>query len=406
MRAMFSQCLWKRLLTGAPPVGNVLVSWSRRNSSILATIGTSSLTAPVTDPSEYRVEESNPAKHTLDDVGKFYQIPRRDFRMYFEGDLPRPVRTKFRGVGDSSIMIRRPGLEAIHYLKTAHPQGPSPKIVLWGKDGGGKFFTHLHVNHFAHSNGWFLFDIMFPADFFRRVINEIVPSEFMDGCFDMPYIGSKILLHIKIQNEELLSKILVKEDHEWSKREMTPKGVSLLELVNHGIARAKHSNMVLQALIQELKKASNAGECRCLVSVAGGNGIFLGRTVWKIRHTTMYRKAEDFTLSHVIAEAVKGDFNGGGVLFSLHLGAMYPDDRPEQVTPLTMVGREAFHVVDPFIPIEVPAYSPREFRNALDYYREVRWIDSPEARSKEGGLELEFLTGRWPQELWNRTKWL
>lgn len=44
----------------------------------------------------------------------------------------------------------------------------------------------------------------------------------------------------------------------WSKRETTPAGATLSELVDHGINRVKYSCDVIEAIIHEIKILSRA----------------------------------------------------------------------------------------------------------------------------------------------------
>ena len=362
------------------------------------------------DPSTYRVSESNPLNHNVHMIGKIYTIPNDEWTQYFAPDVPKKVKKAIKGMGEAAILIREPAIEAIHYLKNVKPQSISPKIVLYGRDGSGKLFTTTHVCHYAFKNGWFVLDLNFPVDFLRRAANEVLASDNREGLYDLPYVGSKILAKAQRQNGELLAKLKTKSEHNWSKREGVAVGTPLIEIVEHGIARSKHSNDVLIALIQELKAAANEGEIKLLVSSVGANGMFQKTTCYRIPHPQLklFRKAKDLTLVGAHIEALKGDWRGGAVLATLQRSAILPVNRVDPIitSPRTIFGEEGFELFDPYLAIEVGKYSPLEFRSIFDYYVERRWLDSPESRSTWGRAEIEFLSGRWPLELYERCRGL
>ena len=50
------------------------------------------------------------------------------------------------------------------------------------------------------------------------------------------------------------------------------------------------------------------------------------------------------------------------------------------------------------MPVEVPAYSDKEFEAHYDYYRELNWLQNPESQTTEGREEIKFLCGKNPYE--------
>lgn len=50
---------------------------------------------------------------------------------------------------------------------------------------------------------------------------------------------------------------------------------------------------------------------------------------------------------------------------------------------------QGFELIDPFVPVEIPALTEYEFNCLLDYYEDRRWLQKPGGRE-----ELEFLTTR------------
>lgn len=50
----------------------------------------------------------------------------------------------------------------------------------------------------------------------------------------------------------------ISKEYVWSKRETTPEGAPLAELVEHGIQRVKYACDVVDALVNEIKILSNS----------------------------------------------------------------------------------------------------------------------------------------------------
>ncbi|XP_029814008.1 28S ribosomal protein S29, mitochondrial [Manacus vitellinus] len=63
------------------------------------------------------------------------------------------------------------------------------------------------------------------------------------------------------------------------------------------------------------------------------------------------------------------------------------------------LSHEGFDALDPFVPILVPNYSPREFESCYGYYLERRWLQHEQARTEDGKAELQFLSGSNPRQL-------
>ena len=54
--------------------------------------------------------------------------------------------------------------------------------------------------------------------------------------------------------------------------------------------------------------------------------------------------------------------------------------------------------MEPFVPIEVPAYSDDEISNHLEYYKDRNWIQNSAAKTSEGKEEIIFLSGKNPAQ--------
>ena len=91
---------------------------------------------------------------------------------------------------------------------------------------------------------------------------EATPSATRPPLVEQPSKSVEWLRHFGHQNGSLLRELQLKttETRTWSKRETTPAGSSLLELIELGLNRAKYATDVIDALLTEIKRAAVADQ--------------------------------------------------------------------------------------------------------------------------------------------------
>lgn len=71
------------------------------------------------------------ANHTYQDVGKFYTIPDEDKQNYFQlAGIPRSYAHLTQIFNETTLMVRKPALEVIEYLKNANYDKLPVKYVI------------------------------------------------------------------------------------------------------------------------------------------------------------------------------------------------------------------------------------------------------------------------------------
>lgn len=60
-----------------------------------------------------------------------------------------------------------------------------------------------------------------------------------------------------------------------------------------------------------------------------------------------------------------------------------------------LLGKEGFEHMDPFVPILVSEYTPKEFKSCMDYFRERKWVQPLPGQDEE----LTFLSASNPYKL-------
>lgn len=342
-----------------------------------------------------RVTESNPAFHSIADVGKFYTMPDAVKMQYFQlGGFSQIFEEQVNIFNERCIMIRRPALEVIDYLKNANYKKLPVKYVLYGPAGCGKRTTLVHVLHYAGVNGFIILHLPFANTLHEVKGHEAHDSETREGLVDQPVEAAVLLKQFQLQNEPLVNQLELKttKEYVWNLRESTPAGTPLIILVNHGINRMKFACDVLQYLIEELKIAATAERIKLLVAVGGLNAFYDGETQVKRR---VEKDTTTFQLSifQSFRSLLKPDWcNGAFVTYVCESSTIKKYVGSHM--PFFLLRRQGFEELDPFIPVYVPELSELEYHSLLDYYEDRRWLQKPGARE-----EIAFLTSRNANEI-------
>merc|ERR1712228_663184 len=115
--------------------------------------------------------------------------------------------------------------------------------------------------------------------------------------------------------------------------------------------------------------------------------------------------AETVSIVHNFKKMLRADWSGGAVVASIdadRLSEVWTMNRMTQpydkncINPREVLGERGFAAVEPFYPVHIPYYDPREYLNAMQFYIEKRIVQSETAASVLGMKEIEFLTDRNP----------
>uniref|UniRef100_A0A8D0HKX2 Small ribosomal subunit protein mS29 n=1 Tax=Sphenodon punctatus TaxID=8508 RepID=A0A8D0HKX2_SPHPU len=343
----------------------------------------------------FRTSEGDPANHTEEHEGQHYGIPLQELQLVFPHGLPQRFRMQTETFNEACLMVRRPALELLGYLKSTKPDYPAVRYVIYGERGTGKTMTLCHAIHYCARQGWLVLHVP-DAHLWVKNCKELVPSSYKKERFDQPLESSAWLKNFKMSNEQFLKEIKTQQRYLWSKRESTEEGHPLGEVVEQGLRRVKNASDVVGVVLKELKRQCSLGAYRLLVAVDGVNALW-GRTSLKKRDNS-YVAPEELTLIQSLRKMVTNDWNGGAVVTTLsQTGAV---SKPSSAyLPHELLRKEGFDTLDPFIPIQVYNYTEWEFESCYQYYLERRWLQHERARMDEGRQELRFLSSANPQQL-------
>lgn len=375
----------------------------RRSSRLLKT--NYGLFSTVAEPKvkfeEFRTIENDPSKHTKDHEAKFYEIDNEIKKKIFRyGGLTKSFEKQIKTFNEACLMVRKPAVDIINYIKNTDFSKPVVRYVLYGENGAGKTMTMAHLLHYGYVNEFLLVHVPWIPYWYKHP-KEFGNSSIHEGFTDLPLEAAAWLLHFKTQNAELLAKIGLRttQDYVWSKRETTPAGSTFLELVDHGINRAKFASEVIKVLLDEIKQQSSDGKVKTMVVIDGYNSMFYEKTNLKGEFKVMI-PTDKITLTKPFMDIAKHDWSNGVCILSVDKIAMLGYER-ESHHPIYLLGREGFEHLDPFVPIKHENYDEKEYESCIAYYVNRRWIQN----TGEGfEKELKFLTNSNPYKLMDFTK--
>uniref|UniRef100_A0A8C5KAV9 Small ribosomal subunit protein mS29 n=1 Tax=Jaculus jaculus TaxID=51337 RepID=A0A8C5KAV9_JACJA len=342
-----------------------------------------------------RTPESDPAKHGDMHEGQHYSIPLQDLKTIFPHGLPPRFAMQVKTFGEACLMVRKPALELLQYLKNTNFTHPAVRYLLYGEKGTGKTLSLCHVIHFCAKHNWLTLHVP-DAHLWVKNCRELLRSTYNKQRLDQPLEASTWLRRFKTTNEHFLSQIKVEEKYIWNKRESTEKGSPLGEVVEQGLMRVRNATDAVGIVLKELKRQSCLGRLQLLVAVDGVNALW-GRTTLQ-REDKSPVAPEELALVHNLRKMVDNDWHGGAIVLTLsQTGSLF---KPQTAyLPHELLGKEGFDALDPFVPILVSNYNPKEFESSFQYYLENNWLQHEKAPTEEGKKELLFLSNSNPGQL-------
>ncbi|XP_033713360.1 small ribosomal subunit protein mS29 isoform X2 [Tursiops truncatus] len=315
-----------------------------------------------------RTSENDPARHGEQHEGQHYNISFQDLKTVFSHGLPPRFVMQVKTFNEACLMVRRPALELLHYLKNTNFAHPAVRYVFYGEKGTGKTLSLCHSIHFCAKQDWLILHIP-DAHLWVKNCRDLLQSTYNKQRFDQPLEASTWLKNFKTANEHFLSQ---------------------------GITRVRNATDAVGIVLKELKRQSSLGIFRLLVAVDGVNALW-GRTTLK-REDKSPIAPEELAFIYNLRKMVKNDWQGGAIVLTVsQTGSLF---KPRKAyLPQELLGKEGFDALDPFIPILVSNYNPKEFESCIHYYLENNWLQHEKAHTEEGKKELLFLSNRNPGQL-------
>uniref|UniRef100_W8B144 Small ribosomal subunit protein mS29 n=1 Tax=Ceratitis capitata TaxID=7213 RepID=W8B144_CERCA len=356
---------------------------------------------PKLTSTDYRTAENNTKQHSAVHEGKFYTLsPEQKKQLFSGGGLPRQYEQQIKTFTEACLMVRPTSLELLNYIRNTDFTRPVVRYVLYGENGVGKTLTMAHVLHYGLQNNFVLVHVPWVPNWMKRP-KETVNATTQEGFIDLPFDAAAWLVHFKTQNANLLTQLQLKtsKDYVWTKREATPAGSTLLELVEHGIARIKFASETIAALLSELKQHANDDKCKIMVAIDGFNAFFHPET--RILGDNKQRITPDrVTLTQPFLDITNYNWKNGVCVLTVDKIGM-TEGYMDSYLPRYLLGKEGFEHLDPFVPLHVDNYSDKEFASCIQYYLDRNWIQkTPEGFDEQ----LKYLSNKNPYTLMRLTR--
>ncbi|GAB1605926.1 28S ribosomal protein S29, mitochondrial-like, partial [Argonauta hians] len=342
---------------------------------------------------QFRTQLDDPGKHTKSHLGLYYTIPDAIVKKCFQTTgLSKLYQSQCQLFRETSLMVRQPALEIIEYIKNANYDHPVLRVMIYGERSVGKTLTLAHVMHYCALHQWMIVHVSWPS-MWKKTWKEISMSTYKPGRIDFPLIAVNWLNLFKSQNIEFLHDIKTTSKYIWSKRESAEEGITLLELIEFGLTRPRYASDVVGIVLKEVKKLASNKKHRVLLAVDGVNGLW-GSTSVRDENKD-YISSDKMSLFHNFRKMLNNDWTNG-VVVSIADVVANPSGQREQCTPYYLLPKQAFELLEPFIPVYVPEYTDKEAHSCLDYYIDQLWLQNPKAKTDEGKKELIFLSNHNP----------
>jgi len=396
----------------------MLANFEREDYKIIPSVYQSMPDLPATSFSSQYSIESHLTANLKEIVHKFYTVPEHDFETVFDkGNLCTAFMSlDAKTFNKFSLMIRKPSLEAIHYLNQADLTKPPLKVLLHGRIGSGKTSCLMHMQHFLCSQDF----LVIPITNLRNTMHswqEVLFEADDEGVVDVNAKGQQPVKAAEwIRNligakktKEFLAELTTDQQYQWGVDEVSDEGTTLLSLCEFALNRPRRASRIASVVIDQVKRHANLGAVKVAVVVDEVQRLFhrtgivdprasSGSTTAKRRNRASSKKLQPQDLELVCAfkKLFEIDWKNGVVVASVRAS----EKRPIRNTPRSVLGINAFNQLTPFIPIEVPIYNNEEFVNQLTYYKELKWIQPENIATKEQVEQLAFLSNRHPARLY------
>lgn len=350
----------------------------------------------------WKANEDDPRKHTDIHEGLFYQLPpAEDLQNIYGYTSPydNPTTNYYKTLGLMPLMIRKPALTAIDYLKRIDYSTPNIRIVFYGDKGTGKTHTLTHLLHYLHLSQEHMIIHVREMKRFARTPREVTESTSRPGRLNTPLDAALLLQQFRIQNEKLLSQtkdaLVCSQDYKWSLREITKAGEPVANIADHGVNRVIHATDCVGALFKELMLAANAGTIK-LVSILDDVSWLYHEYAGDLKHTDHKKvQVDELSVCRALKKLIRGQYKGG-VTFATC------DDKfskEQNQTPREVLGIEGWNDFDPFLPILSPNYSRKEYESCMNMYQDIGWLTRAVSLTQEARDEVRFISGLRPKEV-------
>ena len=337
----------------------------------------------------------SPDQHTVADLQKIYTIQESLRTERLGPAVPKYFAHLSNAIHETSVLIRSPALQCMEMIDAAAMDGTGPaKMMLHGPRGGGKSLTLLHLLHYAMLKEMVLLYVPNPYFFVRDHTNVLLKSSWKATRYDQPNMAKRWLDVFRSMNANFLRNTTTSREYKWGKRDATPQGKTLMQLLDQGSSRDSYLTDAVGILLREIRtnEALNV-----MFAVDACNGLFTSETKYE-----EVEDPRDLALVEMFQKLTRPEFTlkQGAYVFATSRSVQYykpPIALTEKNEPDSLErfldGAAREHLAD-FTHVDVPNYSKEEYETMMNFYNSVGWLarDNTEDVIKQ----VDFLTYRNP----------
>ncbi|KAH3836983.1 hypothetical protein DPMN_110360 [Dreissena polymorpha] len=354
---------------------------------------------------KFRTKHNDPTKHTIEDEGLFYTVPKEDYNMYIKDGQWPAFHKQVQAFQECALMVRRPALEIFEIVEHLNLKLPPARLLIYGQQGHGKTVTLAHVVHRYAKAGWIT--VHFPNMFemiryHTKTPKTCVKSFHNEAVYDLAEEAGAWLKFFKTQNKHNLEKFTTSQEYKWSEKESSPAGTPLLDIVTLGMDRVKFASDIIGVILKELRSQAAEKNIKILVAIEGVNVLYKDIQALKDENKRVIN-GQEISVFRNIQKMFEPTWHGGVCVGTVcpSVDALDTQLDPLEVpyTPQYLLKQKGFEFMDPFIPILVPEFTMKEAYNAVDYLIDRKWIQRSRGKTHDGKKELILLSNRHPQEM-------
>ncbi|BFY97771.1 hypothetical protein BsWGS_00811 [Bradybaena similaris] len=346
----------------------------------------------------FRTNVDDPRQHTVDQEGLYYKISEQETNTLFTEGIHPWYRRLTKTFNETCLMVRRPAVELNSYIRNINLNHPVHRFILYGREGAGKNSILNHVIHACYRDNWVIVHVPLAKRYIQGPWKqEVTESSFKPGRYDLPAVGATWLSNFLRQNPGKLKDLKTTSEYVWSKREKAEIGTPLQEVINFGLTRIKFSSDCVGVILKELRQQAQTKGLKVFVGISSVN-YFFGES----DHANTVRTAEkrklkptEVSLIHNFKKMLSPTWTHGVVVCTVGNSPVMKIQSGDY-TPISLLGKEGFEFLDPFVPILVPEYSEKEARSTIDYYIDRNWIQNDYGKTEEGKKEILFVSNKNP----------
>ncbi|KAH9412894.1 28S ribosomal protein S29, mitochondrial [Dermatophagoides pteronyssinus] len=346
----------------------------------------------------FRTDLSNPAEHNDLHHGLFYRIP-NDIanRLFLLGGFDKLQQETLKVFQETAIMIRKPALEVIDYLRRTDFTKPPNSYVLYGPIGSGKTFSLNHILHYGFMEKFILINCTRPTDWINWP-QEQAQSTTKVKRIDTPLDAAIWLQTFKAQNMTILDelKLTSLNRYTWSQREHTEPGDPIQSIIEHGINRINHASDCMAVLLKELKLNSAKGNCRLMVVVDKANAFYEPSRLRFPDRT--FATVDDITIARAFKKLFRKDWQNGAIVASVCKKLVVPY-RLLSISGIPKKENDRDRTYKQWGPFNVKHLS--DYPKSLLTDQDRQWLQRPISKTDDGQNEIRFLSGMNPGQVFH-----